>query len=63
MNMKAEMKRSRDLKQLNNEIPFPINFGLDTGQLKSPIPINTSNVFCPHSDTFSCSCGVPVTVC
>ena len=27
MNMKAEMKRSRDLKQLNNEIPFPIHFG------------------------------------
>ena len=25
MNMKAEMKRSRDLKQLNNEIPYPIN--------------------------------------
>ena len=23
--MKAKMKRSRDLKQLNNEIPYPIN--------------------------------------
>ena len=23
--MKAKMKRSRDLKQINNEIPYPIN--------------------------------------
>ena len=61
------MKESRNKKNLeisnSKTMKFHFLLILDTGQLKSPIPINTSNVFCPHSDTFSCSCGVPVTDC
>ena len=44
--MKAKMKRSRDLKQLNNEIPFPINSRHCTvGQFSHFCPMGVLGLF------------------